>query len=85
VLRFNLSVETAGELQWLCNALDTLHTFARGTESAAGVRKRLAAMGNKEVVRLRLAAARVVEAFRGPLQRADVEVVVTVENGPPRQ
>jgi hypothetical protein len=83
VLRFNLSVETAGQLQWLCDALDTLRTFARGTGSRAVVRKRLAAMSNKELMQLWSAAGRVVEAFRGPLERAPVEVVVTVENNGP--
>lgn len=85
MLQFQLPVETAGQLQRLCAALDTLRTFARGTGNRAVVRKRLADMDNTEVMQLWRAAGRVVEAFRGPLERARVEVVVTVENGPRRE
>lgn len=85
MLQFQLPVETAGQLQRLCAALDTLRTFSRGAGSRAVIRKRLAAMSNKEVMQLWWAASRVVEAFRGPLERARVEVVVTVENGPRRE
>jgi hypothetical protein len=69
-LRIDLPLRTAGEVHYLCEALDILAGFARGSGGTAAIRKRLAALDSREVYRLWRAAGEVVEALRTPLRAA---------------
>jgi hypothetical protein len=70
-LRIDLPLQTAGEAHCLCQALDTLARFARGSGSAAAIRKRLAALDRRGVYQLWRAAGEVVEALRIPVRAAE--------------